>query len=105
MADLRAIIAPVSTANTPSIVTSAGTALAANANRGGWRIQNLGTNPLFVLLGSGASTSVFHLILRAGTGADDGIGGSFEQFDGAIYTGIVTVAGTSPRFVVTEVTQ
>ena len=103
MADTRAIIAPVGTANTPAILTAGGTALAANPARGGWMIQNLGTNPLFLLLGTGASTSVFHVILRGGTGADDGQGASYAQFSGVVYTGIVTVAGTSPRFVVTEV--
>lgn len=88
-------------ANTPSIQTVA-TALAANADRIAWSIQNLGTNPLFVLLGSGASTSVFHIILKAGTGNDDGLGGALSQEAGVVYTGIVTIAGSSPRYVVTE---
>ena len=91
-------------ANTPAIVTSAGTALAdaGPINRSGWSIQNLGTNPLFVLLGVGASTTVFHQILKAGTGADDGSGGIMTQTDGTIYQGAITVDGTSPRFVVLE---
>ncbi len=96
---------PTDLANTPSILTSAGTALAANlpVGRNAWSIQNLGTNPLFVLLGSGASTSVFHIILKGCTGQDDGSGGFYEQNGGgAVYQGIVTVAGTSPRFVVME---
>lgn len=88
--------------NTPSILTSAGTALSSNENRTGFSIQNLGTNPLFVLLGSGASTTVFHEVLKGGTASDDGLGGIFKQTSGTVYTGIVTVAGTSPRFVVTE---
>ena len=69
------------------------------------RLQNLDTDPLFVLLGSGASTTVFHVVLKGGTGADDGLGGSWSQTSGAVYTGIITVAGTTPRFVVTELTQ
>lgn len=88
--------------NTPSILTSAGTAIAVNQNRTGFNIQNLGTNPLFVLLGTGASTTVFHAVLKGGTVNDDGLGASFSQMAGSVYTGIVTVAGTSPRFVVTE---
>lgn len=92
----------VNLAATPSILTSAGTAIAANANRRGWGIQNLGTNPLFVLMGSGASTTVFNYVLKGGTGSDDGTGGSLTFTDGAIYTGIVTVAGTSPRFTTLE---
>lgn len=89
-------------ANTPSILTSAGTALAANPARMAWMVQNLGTNPLFVLMGAGATTSVFHVVLKAAAGADDGSGGSIAQEAGAVYNGIITVAGTSPRFVVTE---
>jgi|SRR6185312_11928915 len=87
--------------NTPAI-SSAATALASNTARTGWTIQNLGTNPLFVLMGSGASTSVFHTVLKAGSGTDDGSGGSVGQEQGVVYTGIITVAGTSPRYTVVE---
>lgn len=87
--------------NVPAI--GSGTpALAANANRKGWMIQNLGTNALFVRLGTGASTSLFHVVLKAGALADDGTGGSFSQMEGMVYTGEISVAGTSPRFTVTE---
>ena len=88
--------------NTPSIQSST-TALADSAGkRTGWTIQNLGTNPLYVLMGSGASTSVFHTVLKAGTSNDDGTGGSVGQEQGVVYTGIITVAGTSPRYTVVE---
>lgn len=102
MADVSGILHQTSLANTPAIVTSAGTALAVNQYRGSWSIQNLGTNPLFVLLGSGASSTVFHWVLKGSTIADDGTGGSVAQEAGTLYTGIITVAGTSPRFVVME---
>lgn len=88
--------------NTPSIA-SAATALAANNERIAWNIQNSGTNPLFVLLGSGATSSVWHVVLKAGVGNDDGSGGTFGQNSGAVYTGIITIAGTSPRYVATEI--
>jgi hypothetical protein len=88
--------------NVPAIVTSAGTAIAANSNRLAWSIQNVGTNPLFVNLGGTASTSVFHFVLKGGTGNDDGTGGSVSQGGDTIYRGAITVAGTSPRFVVME---
>ena len=89
--------------NTPAIVTSAGTALAANPARIAFTIQNLsGANPLFVCLGATASTTVFHVILKAGTSQDDGTGGTLSMEMGAVYNGLVSVAGTSPRFVVTE---
>ncbi|MBI3231848.1 MAG: hypothetical protein HYZ51_02080 [Candidatus Doudnabacteria bacterium] len=87
--------------NTPAIV-SAATALAVNADRRGWSIQNIGTNPLFVRLGSGASTTVFHFICKAGTAQDDGTGGSINQTEGVVFTGLISIAGTAPRYVVME---
>lgn len=89
-------------ASTPSI-QSAGTALAANPARIAFMIQNLGTNVLYVLLGSGATTSVFTVALKAGTGNDDGTGGSLSMEDGTVYNGIITVAGSSPRYTATEI--
>jgi hypothetical protein len=103
MADRTAIISPMGTASTPSIASST-TALAENKVRGAWIIQNLGTNALFVRLGAGASTTVFTVVLKAGTGNDDGSGGTFAQESGVIYTGIISVAGTSPRYTITELT-
>lgn len=87
--------------NTPAIV-SAATALASNPARVGWFIQNLGTNTLYVCMGGTASTTVFHAALKAGTGNDDGSGGSIGQETGIIFTNAITVAGTSPRYVCTE---
>jgi len=101
MADKRAIISPKETANTPAIISTS-TAIPNNKERGYWQIQNLGTNPLFILLGTGASTSVFHAVLKGGTGNDDGLGGSWGQNSGLIFTGPITVAGTSPRYTITE---
>ena len=88
-------------ASTPSISSSA-TALAANPARLGWFIQNLGTNPLFILHGAGASTSVFTVVLAASTVANDGTGGAVSQEAGVIYDGIITVAGISPSYTATE---
>lgn len=104
MADRNSIIAPLSLTNTPTIA-SAATALAANPARGAWQIQNLGTNPLFVLLGTGASTTVFHAVLKAGTGNDDGLGGSIAQNTGVVYAGIITIAGTNPRYTALEISS
>lgn len=104
MASPQAIIAPVNATNTPAIASSA-TALASNQARCGWSIQNLGTNPLFVRLGAGASATEFHYVLRAGSVADDGIGGVLSENEGVVYVGVVTIAGTSPRYTVTEKTQ
>lgn len=104
MADVTAIISQVSLSNTPSIASD-GTALAANKARGAWMIQNLGQNALFVRLGAGATTSVFHVVLKGGSANDDGGGGSFAQEMGVVWTGIVSIAGTSPRYTVTELTS
>lgn len=101
MADVSANIHQTSQASTPTIQSSA-TALAANQYRGAWSIQNLGQNALYVLCGTGASTTVFHWVLKAGTANDDGSGGSAAQEMGTVYTGIITVAGTSPRYTVFE---
>lgn len=87
--------------NTPAIASDA-TALAANTARVAWSIQNLGTNALFVNLGGTASTTVFHVVLKAAAGADDGSGGVVSQESGVVFTGKITIAGTSPRYTVTE---
>ena len=70
---------------------AAQTACAESAQRLGWRIQNLGTVPLFVKYGSSASSTDFDLVLSAGTVADNGTGATKEEVNGAVYTGIVTV--------------
>ena len=88
-------------ANTPSIA-SAAVALASNPARTGWNIQNLGTNPLFVNMGGTASSTVFHVVLKAGTSNDDGTGGAVGQEQGVVFTGAITIAGTSPRYTVVE---
>lgn len=83
------------------IVTSAGTLLDSNEYRIGIIIQNLGTNPLFVKFGAGASTSDFDVILKGGSGNDDGLGGVLS-FDVLSYTGIITVAGATVRCTATQ---
>lgn len=86
---------------TPTVLTGA-TALAANPSRRFFMIQNVGTNPLFVLFATGATSSQYHTVLKAGTGAADGTGGVHKS-EAVVYQGIVTVAGTSPSYVVTEI--
>ena len=96
------VVYPTGHSNTPSIASST-TALAANTSRIAWNIQNLGTNVLYVRLGNSASTTVFHVALKAGTSNDDGLGGTVGQENGVIFTGIITIAGTSPRYTVLEI--
>lgn len=83
------------------IVTSAGQLLPANDKRRTVIIQNLGTNPLFVKFGTGATTSDFDIILSPGTASDDGLGGTFLE-DVLSYTGIISIAGTAPRATATD---
>ena len=92
---------PTQNSNVPEIM-SATTALEANPARIAFSIQNLGQNALYIRLGAGASSSVFHTVLKAATANDDGTGGTYSMEAGAIFNGLVSVAGTSPRYVVTE---
>lgn len=102
MADKVAVLCQASQSNNvPSLVTGS-TALAANTNRAAWSIQNQGTNPLFIRMGSGASNSVFHISLKAGSAVADGNGGIYTQNDGVIYQGIVTASGTGATYTVLE---
>lgn len=77
------------------------TALAANSAREFFQIQNQGTNKLYVYFGSGASTSVYHFILKGATGAADGTGGSISTST-VEYRGLITIAGTNPSYSVIE---
>lgn len=101
MADISSLRAQLNTSNTPSIA-SAGTAIAANQDRGAWSITNLGTNPLYVRLGASASTTVFHYLLKGASSQDDGTGGVIAQDMGDVYCGVITIAGSSPRYTTWE---
>ncbi len=89
-------------ANSKDGAQTSTTALPANAARTGFQIQNQGTNQIYVYFGTGASTSIYHFILKAATGAADGTGGSFAMMDGNVYRGIVTLAGTTPSYSILE---
>lgn len=83
-------------------ISAATTAAAANPARQSYEIQNLGTNPLFVHEAAGASTTVFTRVLAAGTVNDNGTGAKYESPAEVAYTGVITIAGTSPRYVITQ---
>lgn len=101
MSGFTAAVGQASKANTPSLQTGT-TALAVNVNRAGWAIQNQGTSPLAVLLGSGATPLVFHVVLKGGSALNDGNGGIFSQTVGIVYQGIVTSSGSNPTYTVLE---
>ena len=100
---MATMIQPSSNANTPSIQNST-TALADSSGRRiAWNIQNLDTGVLYVNMGGTASATVFHFVLKGGTGAKDGTGGTVGQENGVIFTGPISVfsAGT-PSYTVLE---
>lgn len=90
------------TGSTNSGIASATTAAAANTGRVSYFIQNLGQNALFVKEGASATTSDFTVVLAAGSVDDDGTGGSYESTAGQVFTGEISIAGTSPRYTITE---
>lgn len=90
----------VQVVNGPQIRTVAGDVLSANGVRRAWAVQNLGTNTLYVRLGAGASATLFHIALQPGSANDDGKGGYFSD---EAWQGVVSIAGTSPRYCVTEI--
>lgn len=104
---LRALLAPLlgwgaistrafQSSATPSsfaaITTPADITLAAGEKL---RIKNLDTDALFVKRGTGATSSSFNYVLRGGTAPDDGQGGEVVIDD---YVGVVSFAGTTPRY-------
>ena len=106
MADARALevrpsaLGPNSPSTTPNTATAA---LPINANRSSWSIQNAGTNVLYVLMGTGvASSTNYHMALNACTIANDGTGGRFSQLLDLVWTGAITVGGTSPSYAIFE---
>ena len=66
------------------------TILSANEARTSFMIQNQDTNPLFIAFGVTASSSVYHLILKACSSAADGSGGVCSMEAGAILSMVIT---------------
>lgn len=83
-------------------IASATAAAVANPARASYKIQNLGTNALFVKEGASASATDFSYVLAAGTGNDNGTGGSYESPSGEVWTGALSIAGTTPRYVLIQ---
>lgn len=82
-------------------ITSSSVALQENLNRRDIIIQNLGTNTLYIKFGENATTTDFNLILKGGDANNDGNGG-VVSYSNLSYTGVISVAGTSPRYVATD---
>jgi len=72
----KTISAPAQT----SVGTTAGLVLPLNEKRKGFWLQNTGTTVLKLTFGSTMPTqTVYHVALKAATGADDGTGGSYFE--------------------------
>jgi hypothetical protein len=77
------------------------TILAADSGRTFFTIQNQDTNPLYIAFGVTASSSVYHLVLKAGTGAHDGSGGVVSMESGMILGMAITCYSTgTPSYTV-----
>ena len=79
--------------------SSTALALAANTDRNGFVIQNLGTGTLLVRMGAAATSLLFDYVLSAGTAASDGLGGVIQQFGEGIYMGAIYCTATTPSYV------
>lgn len=79
----------------PAIQTSSGD-IGTVANEQTVFVQNLGTSPLFIRKGTGASATVFHVCIGGGTADDDGTGGTAFIND---WIGVISVYSSAPRFV------
>lgn len=83
---------------------STATALVAFQDRRLFSIQNLDTGALFVRFGTGASTTVYDIILKGGVGAADGSGGAIIEAGECVYGGIITVASSgTPSYVAYDI--
>jgi len=97
------IITPANKAETGSVViTSNGTLFDSNPSRRYWFIQNVGTVPIFVKFGAGASATSFNAIIHGGTSDSDGTGGTASSDNPISYTGDISVYSTNLKVVAYE---
>jgi len=97
------IITPSSQANTDhSVLTDNGTIFDENTSRRYWFIQNVGTAPVFIKFGTGASAASFNSIIHGGTSDSDGTGGAASSDNPIAYTGDISVYSTDLKIVAYE---
>lgn len=79
---------------------TAGAVSVANPNRRTFILQNQATTALFVKFGASASTTDYHVVLKGGSAAADGNGGTVSLDN---YTGAISVASaTTPSYTFAE---
>ena len=97
------IITPANLANTDSVIlTTNGTIFESNSSRRYWFMQNVGTAPVFIKFGAGASTTSFNSIIHGGSSDSDGTGGSASSDNPISYTGDISVYSTDLKIVAYE---
>ena len=97
------IISPANKANTGSVIlTDNGTIFESNTSRRYWFIQNVGTVPVFIKFGTGASATSFNSIIHGGSSDSDGTGGSASSDNPISYTGDISVYSTNLKIVAYE---
>lgn len=97
------IISPANQASTTSsILTANGTIFESNPSRRYWFIQNVGTAPVFIKFGTGASSTSFNSIIHGGASDSDGTGGSAKSDNPISYTGDISVYSTGLKIVAYE---
>lgn len=97
------LVQPTSYTPTSATGATAGTVFLANTARVYFQIQNVGTNPIYLKFGTGASSTDYSEILKGGTAGLDGTGGIYKSST-VVYTGVVSVGGTAPTYVAYELT-
>jgi hypothetical protein len=97
------IISPANSASTTSsVLITNGTIFESNPSRRYWFIQNVGTVPIFIKFGTGASSTSFNSIIHGGTSDSDGTGGSASSDNPIAYTGDISVYSTNLKIVAYE---
>lgn len=98
------IISQANSADTSSLVlTDNGIIFDSNPHRRYWFIQNVGTVPVFVKFGTGASATSFNAIIHGGTSDSDGTGGTASADNPISYTGDISVYSTNLKIVAYEI--
>ena len=80
----------LTTATSAGGLQTSATILASNPGRTSFMIQNQDTHALNISFGATASSSVYHLVLKACGSAADGSGGVCSMEAGTVYTMAIT---------------
>jgi hypothetical protein len=105
MADRQTIVQISQVVNPAQTSASSTTIMASNNTRVAFMIQNLdNSNPLKICFGGTASSTVYHLILKAASGSGVGDGGTVAMEGPVTFTGAITCysAGT-PAYTYLEI--